>query len=145
MQQRISIYFFVKKWYNACNQKSIHHYFNGSLMIIRPFAPGEWFGSIVIAGLFVTWLDTIHKIWKSNLELPFEKEKERYAIALIIMTGIGLIMLVFIIVNLIVHIEWLNSSVVLDEITLLALLLCLSQEVVVNSITCLIKNNFKDE
>ena len=102
------------------------------LMIIRPFAPGEW-------------LDTIHKIWKSNLELPFEKEKERYAIALIIMTGIGLIMLVFIIVNLIVHIEWLNSSVVLDEITLLALLLCLSQEVVVNSITCLIKNNFKDE
>ena len=115
------------------------------LMIIRPFAPGEWFGPIVIAGLFVTWLDTIHKIWKSNLELPFEKEKERYAIALIIMTGIGLIMLVFIIVNLIVHIEWLNSSVVLDEITLLALLLCLSQEVVVNSITCLIKNNFKDE
>lgn len=115
------------------------------LMIIRPFAPGEWFGSIIVAGLFVTWLDTIHKIWKSNLELSLEKEKERYAIALIIMTGIGLIMLIFIIVNLIVHIEWLNSPVVLDEITLLALLLCLSQEVFVNLITYLIKNNFEDE
>lgn len=115
------------------------------LMIIRPFAPGEWFGSIVVAGLFVTWLDTIHKILKLNLELSLEKEKERYAIALIIMTVIGLIMLIFIIVNLIVHINWLNSPVVLDEITLLALLLCLSQEMLVNLITYFIKNNFEDE
>ena len=115
------------------------------LMIIRPFAPGEWFGSIVIAGLFVTWLDTIHKVWKSNFDFLSEQEKERYAIALILMAGIGLVLLVLIIVNFIVHIRWLNSSVVLDEITLLALLICLSQETFVNLVTGLIKTGFKGE
>lgn len=115
------------------------------LMIIRPFASGEWFGSVVVAGLFVTWLDTMNKVWRLNLELLAEQEKERYAIALISMALIGLVLLILIIVNLIVHIEWLNSPLVLDEVTLLALLLCLSQEVLVSLITGVIKNGFKGE
>lgn len=115
------------------------------LMIIRFFASGDWFGSIVLAGLFVTWLDTMHKIWKSSLGLMEEKEKERYAITLILMTGIGLVLLVFIIVNLIVNIEFLKSPLVLDEVTLLALLLCLSQEVFVNLVTGIIKKGVKGE
>lgn len=115
------------------------------LMIIRFFASGGWFGSIVLAGLFVTWLDTMHKIWESSLCLMEEKEKERYAITLILMTGIGLVLLVFIIVNLIVNIELLKSPLVLDEVTLLALLLCLSQEAFVNLVTGIIKKGFKGE
>ncbi len=115
------------------------------LMAARPFAPGEWFGSIVVAGLFITWLDTIHKVWKLNTELSIEKEKERYALTLIIMTAIGLVMLILIIVNLVIHLKWLNTQLVLDEITLLALLLCLTQEALINLITWAIKNNFKGE
>ena len=45
------------------------------LMILRPFSPGEWFGSVAIAGLFVTWVDTIQKVWKANNKLTLEQEK----------------------------------------------------------------------
>lgn len=44
------------------------------LMILRPFSPGEWFGSVAIAGLFVTWVDTIQKVWKANNKLTLEQE-----------------------------------------------------------------------
>ena len=115
------------------------------LMIVRPFAPGEWFGSIVVAGLFVTWLDTIHKVWRSKEELSITKQKERYAIVIMLMVVIGLILLIFIVVNFIVNIALLNSSVILDEITLLALLLCLSQDTLVSLLINIIKNAFKGE
>ncbi len=110
------------------------------LMIIRPFAPGEWFGSIVIAGLLVTWLDTTYKIWKSNTNITSEREKARYAIVLIIMALLGAAMLILIILNLIMEITWLNTSIVLDEATLLALLLCLSQNTTIGIANCIIKS-----
>lgn len=110
------------------------------LMIIRPFAPGEWFGSIVIAGLLVTWLDTTYNIWKSNTNITSEREKARYAIVLIIMALLGAAMLILIILNLIMEITWLNTSIVLDEATLLALLLCLSQNTIIGIANCIIKS-----
>ena len=112
------------------------------LMILRPFSPGEWFGSIVIAGLFVTWVDTIQKVWKANNELTLEKEKGRYAVAMLGLSLTGLVQLVLIIVNLIVGIGWLNLPVVLDELTLLALLACLAQNTLVEFINNIIKHNF---
>ena len=115
------------------------------LMILRPFSPGEWFGSIAIAGLFVTWMDTIQKIWKTNNKLTLESEKVRYAVVMLILSLIGLIQLILIIVNLIVGIGWLNLSVVLDELTLLALLACLAQTVLVEFINNIIKNDFKGD
>lgn len=115
------------------------------LMILRPFSPGEWFGSIAIAGLFVTWMDTIQKIWKTNNKLTLESEKVRYAVVMLILSLIGLIQLILIIVNLIVGIGWLNLSVVLDELTLLALLACLAQTTLVEFINNIIKNDFKDD
>lgn len=115
------------------------------LMILRPFSPGEWFGSIAIAGLFVTWMDTIQKIWKTNNKLTLESEKVRYAVVMLILSLIGLIQLILIIVNLIVGIGWLNLSVVLDELTLLALLACLAQTTIVEFINNIIKNDFKGD
>ncbi len=115
------------------------------LMILRPFSPGEWFGSIAIAGLFVTWMDTIQKIWKTNNKLTLESEKVRYAVVMLILSLIGLIQLILIIVNLIVGIGWLNLSVVLDELTLLALLACLAQTTLVEFINNIIKNDFKGD
>ena len=114
-------------------------------MILRPFSPGEWFGSIAIAGLFVTWMDTIQKIWKTNNKLTLESEKVRYAVVMLILSLIGLIQLILIIVNLIVGIGWLNLSVVLDELTLLALLACLAQTTLVEFINNIIKNDFKGD
>ena len=114
-------------------------------MILRPFSPGEWFGSIAIAALFVTWMDTIQKIWKTNNKLTLESEKVRYAVVMLILSLIGLIQLILIIVNLIVGIGWLNLSVVLDELTLLALLACLAQTTLVEFINNIIKNDFKGD
>ena len=112
------------------------------LMILRPFSPGEWFGSVAIAGLFVTWVDTIQKVWKANNKLTLEQEKVRYAVVMLVLSLFGLVQLILIIVNLIVGIEWLNFPVVLDELTLLALLVCLAQNTLVEFINNIIKNNF---
>lgn len=112
------------------------------LMILRPFSPGEWFGSVAIAGLFVIWVDTIQKVWKANNKLTLEQEKVRYAVVMLVLSLFGLVQLILIIVNLIVGIEWLNLPVVLDELTLLALLVCLAQNTLVEFINNIIKNNF---
>lgn len=112
------------------------------LMILRPFSPGEWFGSVAIAGLFVTWADAIQKVWKANNKLTLEQEKVRYAVVMLVLSLFGLVQLILIIVNLIVGIEWLNLPVVLDELTLLALLVCLAQNTLVEFINNIIKNNF---
>lgn len=116
-----------------------------TLIILRPFASGDWFGSIVVAGLFVTWIDTLHKIWLENAELNNEQEKLRYVVILLTMTLMGLVLLILIIVNLVISIDWLNSPLVLDEFTLVALLICLSQDVLVKMMTGIIKHNVKGE
>lgn len=115
------------------------------LMILRPFSPGEWFGSVAILGLFVTWVDTIRKVWKANNKLTLEQEKVRYAVVMLVLSSIGLVQLILIIVNLIVGIEWLNLLVVLDELTLLALLACLAQNTLVEFINNIIKNDFRGD
>ena len=111
------------------------------LMVLRLFFPGDWFGSITIAGLFVTWVNTIQKVIQSNKFLTQEKEKARYAIIILILSLTGLVQLILIIVNLIVGIEWLNLPVFLDELTLLALLVCLAQSTLITFINNIIKND----
>lgn len=64
------------------------------LMILRPFSPGEWFGSVAIAGLFVTWVDTIQKVWKANNKLTLEQEKVRYAVVMLVLSLFGLVQLI---------------------------------------------------
>ena len=97
------------------------------LIILRPFASGNWFGSIVVAGLFVTWMDTLNCVLNDNSKLNIAA-KVRYGIIFTIMVVIGLILLALITVNFVIDIKWLNNTIVLDEITLLALLLCVSQK-----------------
>lgn len=70
-----------------------------------------------------------------------EKEKARYAIIILILSLTGLVQLILIIVNLIVGIEWLNLPVFLDELTLLALLVCLAQSTLITFINNIIKND----
>lgn len=97
------------------------------LMILRPFASGNWFGSIVVAGLFVTWMDTMNCVWQDNSNLN-GREKVRYGIIFTIMGLVGVVLLILIIVNLVKDIAWLNNTIFLDEITLLALMICISQK-----------------
>ena len=97
------------------------------LMILRPFASGNWFGSIVVAGLFVTWMDTMNCVWQDNSNLN-GREKVRYGIIFTIMGLVGVVLLILIIVNLVKDIDWLNNTIFLDEITLLALMICISQK-----------------
>lgn len=74
--------------------------------------------------------------------MTLEQEKVRYAAVMLVLSLFGLVQLILIIVNLIVGIEWLNLPVVLDELTLLALLVCLAQNTLVEFINNIIKNNF---
>lgn len=108
------------------------------LMLLRPWAPGNWFGSVVVAGLLVTWLDTLNHIWEDN-STSNDKEKVRYGVIFTIMGLIGLSLLILLVINLVKSIEWLNSTIVLDELTLLALLLCVSQKSFINLLGNIIK------
>ena len=109
-------------------------------MILRPFASGEWFGSVVVSGLLITWIDTTNHVWKTNKTLIDTQEKSRYTIALLGMFLVGLALLILIIVNLITRVKWLNYSLVLDEITLLSMLICLSQQVIIKLINVIIRH-----
>ena len=108
------------------------------LMFLRPFASGNWFGSVVVAGLFVTWMDIINCVWHDNPKLK-GREKVRYGIIFTVMGLSGLVLLILIIVNLVKGINWLNNALFLDEITLLALLICISQKSFVKLLDNIIK------
>ena len=109
-----------------------------ALMIVRPFAPGAWMGSVAVAGLLVTWLDTMRQVWNSNRKLISKSKKKKYAIMLTTMAVLGIVLLVLIVINLIVGIEWLNQSLCTDEITLLSLLICLCQNAIIHFINWVI-------
>lgn len=109
-----------------------------ALMIIRPFASSQWMGSVAVAGLLVTWTDTMQQIWNDNKNLICKRKKVKYAISFLIMSVLSIVFLVLILVNLIVGIEWLNAPICLDEITLLSLLLCLSQKLIIRLINNII-------
>lgn len=111
------------------------------LMILRLFFPGKWIASAALAGVLVTWIDAMQKIWEANNKLIKYSEKVRYAVVMLILSLLGLIQLILIIINLIVGIEWLNASVVLDELTLFALLVCLAQNTFVELINNIIKKS----
>ncbi len=102
------------------------------LMIVRPFASGNWFGSIVLAGLFTAWLNLLNTIWSDNLHLVSKKSKSRYAIIMLCISLLGVILLILAILNLILNITWLNHPTVLDEITLFTLLISLEQNTIVS-------------
>lgn len=109
------------------------------LIVLRPFAPGGWFGSVVTTGLFVAWIDMMHDIWKDNHRIVSDQHKKRFGWFMLIFGIIGVGMLSLIIVNLIITMDWLNAQIVLDEITLLALLICLLENTFVTIINKIIR------
>lgn len=108
-------------------------------MIMRIINPGWWFSSTAIVGFLVSWIDTIEKVRKSNLEFKNNKAKENFAITMLVMCLVGAVLLVLMLVNIIKPIGFMNQSLFIDEVTLLALLLCLLQDVIVNLINNIIK------
>lgn len=105
-----------------------------SLMIMRVFGTGKWFSCVVYAGLLVALFDLISKLYKSNMTLVDKKHMIRYGgyfVALNFIFGIGCIL---IFLNLILEIPWLNDVALLDEITLLTLLLTLPQKLILEKI-----------
>lgn len=103
-----------------------------TLMIIRLFASGTWFASIVVCGLLVSWVDLISRVRKSYADINTDKGRVRYAITLSILSLFGAAFLILIIVNLALGIKWMNSPLLLDECTLFTLLICLCQDMIVN-------------
>lgn len=103
-------------------------------MAVRPFASGYWFGSIVVAGLLVTWIDYMIKVSAIGIKLANPRQKEMYGKTMAFMGIVGAILLILLVYNLIIPIQWLNIPIVLDEITLFTLLLCLCQETIIGII-----------
>lgn len=109
------------------------------LFIFRLFKSGGWFGCVVIAGFLVALFDIIVKLYKTNTNLVFDKHKSRYGLILIglnLLFSIGLILLF---ANAIWYISWINNTLVLDEITLLTLLISLPQESIISRINSTIR------
>ncbi len=112
------------------------------LMFVRPVASGKWFGSVVVAGVFVTWMDTMYCVWKDN-SVNNIKEKVRYGTIFTFMGAIGFLLLVLIIVNIVKEIDWLNNPIFLDEVTLIALIICVSQRSFIRLLSNIIKKGKK--
>lgn len=105
------------------------------LMAIRYFFDGgDWVGSVVVAGLFVTWIDTVSKALNKYSGVTNGSSKTRLGVVLglMILAGGGLVVLM--VWNLANSLKWLNNVMVLDELTLAALLVCLEQNAIVSLI-----------
>ena len=105
------------------------------LMAIRYFFDGgDWVGSVVVAGLFVTWIDTVSKALNKYSGVTNGSSKTRLGVVLglMILAGGGLVVLM--VWNLANSLKWLNNAMVLDELTLAALLVCLEQNAIVSFI-----------
>lgn len=109
------------------------------LMAIRYFFDGgDWVGSVVVAGLFVTWIDTVSKVLNkySGVTNGSSKTQLGVVLGLMILAGGGLVVLM--VWNLANGLKWLNNAMVLDELTLAALLVCLEQNAIVSLIGSII-------
>ena len=105
------------------------------LMAIRYFFDGgDWVGSVVVAGLFVIWIDTVSKALNKYSGVTNGSSKTRLGVVLglMILAGGGLVVLM--VWNLANSLKWLNNAMVLDELTLAALLVCLEQNAIVSLI-----------
>lgn len=104
------------------------------LMLIRTKEEGKWFGVVVLSSLLIPLFEIIKKIYLNNLNLVEKKQKVRYGIFLIISNFIFLLILILLIIYLVKDIKWMNTSLFLDEITLLTILLTLPQNLIIELI-----------
>ena len=108
-------------------------------MVVRRYGTGPWMGSVMLGGLLVAWLDIMSMTWDSTRNISKIREKSKALVIIVVMGIVGGLILSFLVLNLICPFEWLNAPICLDEITLLALLLCLIRDSIVNILIQLIK------
>ena len=103
------------------------------LMITRIFVDScSWFSSVIIAGFLVALFDIISKVSEANRTLVIHRHKKRNAIILIILHLIFVSILILLVINAIINLEFINKDIVLDEITLLTLLISLPQNLIID-------------
>ena len=101
------------------------------LMVLRLFANGSWFSTIVFAGFVIALYDIIHKVFHSNRNIIKNQQKERFAIVFIILNILFVLCLALIVVDLVTNWAWLDNTTLLDEVTLLTLLISLPQSQII--------------
>lgn len=109
------------------------------LMVVRRYGTGPWMGSVMLGGLLVAWLDIMSMTWDSTRNISKIREKSKALVIIVVMGIVGGLILSFLVLNLICPFEWLNAPICLDEITLLALLLCLIRDSIVNILIQFVK------
>lgn len=109
------------------------------LMVVRVFVGGKWFANIVIAGMLVALLDLINKLFRSNQEIVNNRQKIKYGIWIVILNFSFWVGCVLILLNIILEIPILCDITFLDEITLLTLVLTLSQKMILEKINEMIR------
>lgn len=109
-----------------------------TLIVARAlFKENGWVASIAVFGLLVAWLDILGGVYNDNEHLKKSKQS-RCIIIMGIMAIVAAIMVVFCMVNIVQKNEFLNSTIVMDEITLLSLLISLLRNRIVSIIDDLI-------
>lgn len=109
-----------------------------TLIVARAlFKENGWVASIAVFGLLVAWLDILGGVYNDNGHLKKSKQS-RCIIIMGIMAIVAAIMVVFCMVNIVQKNEFLNSTIVMDEITLLSLLISLLRNRIVSIIDDLI-------
>ena len=104
------------------------------------FKENGWVASIAVIGLLVAWLDILGGVYNDNRHLKRSKQS-RCIIVMGIMVIIATIMVVFCMVNIVQKNKFLNNTIVMDEITLLSLLISLLRNRIVSIIDALINMN----
>lgn len=104
------------------------------------FKENGWVASIAVVGLLVAWLDILGGVYNDNRHLKKSKQS-RCIIVMGVMVIIAAIMVVCCMVNIVQKNDLLNSTIVMDEITLLSLLISLLRNRIVSIIDDLINMN----
>lgn len=101
-----------------------------------------WVALAALASLLITWIDILFKVYNSNKNLNAYQSVR--CVAVLIVMFLGVIAVAAILAMNIVHRdEFLNEPVILDEITLISLLLCIIQESFVDIINLFIASAHK--
>lgn len=108
------------------------------LFVIRFVNLFPWVSSLAVAGVFLSVLDIISHIWHDNPSSKIKKN-EIYILCLLTSIIIEIILIVLMIINIVSPRSWMENSLFIDEVTIIALMLGVFQSSIISIINFIIQ------